>query len=63
MRTGAQVQSVDVLGDDAVDAAADLEGGERAMARVGLRAVEPAPAELAARPVALAVLGVVQELA
>ena len=58
----AQVQPVDVLGDHAIDVTARLELGDDEVAGIGPGSIEMAPPEVAAGPVALAVLGVDHEL-
>jgi hypothetical protein len=57
------VQAVDVLRDHARDRTGVLERGEGAVAVVGARGGEPWPAHQRARPVALAHLGLLDELA
>ena len=60
---GALVQPVDVLRDDAVDAAGRLERGERAVAGVRLGGGDAPPAVEAARPVAATDVLVAEEVA
>jgi hypothetical protein len=59
--SGAQVESVDVLRDDAVDDPGYLQVGERPVPVIGLGRREVPPAEMAAGPVALSRSLVVEE--
>jgi len=62
LRPGPQVQPVHVLSDDAVDDAPGLQLGEGAVPVVGNGAVEAFPSQMTSRPIAFAVLRILQEL-
>ena len=60
-RAAGLVQAVDVLRDDAADEIGVLQRGDRRVARVRRGPRDRAPAEIAARPVAPAAVGVAGE--